>query len=197
MSRLRIGGLELPVETHRAACSVQVSTDGQGRRTVAITASGIWPPALGAIDWSAPVTLDWIDLAQADTAWVSVSVQSPGPQITSDLAAVTCSWTLTGIDADESGSAVTIDGTPYLASVAIEPRDGVMQVKTNGAATLLRANTRVRVTLTGESRAAPAVSGVVAIVSPLYSGDILTFGPSATYQQATGLVAWTLTGVQP
>lgn len=197
ISRLRIAGAELPIETHHLSCSVRLTCDGRGRRKIEIAATGIQPPTLTGVGWTGAVVIEWRDITSAEGGWQSLSVLSPGPQLSTDMAAITVAWSLSGIEAAENGSAVMIGGTPYWARVETSPLGGVIQRKTNGSGTLLRAWDKLRVTLTGESVSAPSAAGLVAIISPLYTGNLLCFGVSCAESADSGLTTWSLNGEEP
>jgi len=193
-SRLSVAGIALPAETH-LDLKVDLGRHASGRRTITISALGWAVPALDTVTWSAPVALVWADLATGATA--SLTVLSTGIQRSDDLSALTCTWTLKGVEASGLAAQVTIGGTNYWAKVSREPLGGLIQRKSDGAGTLLRAWAKSRVTITGEGGSAPAVSGLVAIVSTIYTGNLLVPGTGASLDPETGLIAWTVAGEQP
>lgn len=196
--RLRIAGVALPIDTSHLGCAVQVSRDARGRRRIAISASGIQPPDVSAVAWSAPVLVEWRDLTSDTAAWSGLSVLSAGVQRTDDMMGVAVSWALSGVEADESASPVSIASAPYWGQVSADPIGGAIQRKTDGSGTLLRAWGKRRVSIRGESVTPPAVSpGSVSVVSARYSGSLLVTGISVADDPGTGLVQWTLVGEEP
>lgn len=181
-SRIKVAGVDLPIETHYRACSVTSERLSSGRHRLSVSASGQYAPDLSTIDWADAVTVEWIDL-ETGTDWLSLSVISAGPQVQADLDAIGVTWTLTGVEAPAGSVAVTIDGTDYLAKLERAPVDGVPG--------------RNRVTITGSTPDAPVVTaGSVAIVSTLFSGSIIAQGVTAAQDPETGLIDWSLTGVE-
>lgn len=194
-SRLTIGGVAVPIAACHS-CRIVHGRNGNGRKTLRIDATGFYPPALDSINWTLPVTIVYEDLG-TDGSTGSLSVLSTGIQRTDDLAAVSCTWSIDGAEATGVAGVVTIGGTSYWATVDRQPIGGVIQRKSNGAGTLLSAWGKSRVTITGEGGSAPAVSGVVAIVSTIYTGNILVAGVAAKLTPETGLISWTVAGEQP
>jgi len=192
-SRLTIGGVVLPAETH-LDLKITLGRQPSGRKTLALAATGWSVPALDAVAWSAPVTVTYADLASGGTA--SLAVLSAGVQRVDDLSGPTCQWSLSGVEATGLAAMVTIGGTAYWATVDRQPLGGIIQRKSNGAGVLLSAWGKTRVTITGEGGSAPSVSGVVAISSTLFTGNLLVNGVGAKLDPETGLIAWTVAGEQ-
>lgn len=197
VTRLRIASQDLPIETHYRACSVSMTRLQSGRREVTITASGQYAPDVSGIDWTAGVSVAWIDLSTGDT-WQSVTVLSTGIQVSADLAQLGVSWTLAGHEAPAGSVLVTIAGTAYLARMAVSPLGGIIQRRSNGAGALHRAWGKRAVSIHGESTTVPSVtSGTIAVSGPVYSGNILCRGVAAEADPQTGLYTWTVEGEEP
>ncbi|WP_295586571.1 hypothetical protein [uncultured Lamprocystis sp.] len=166
--------------------TVQVQTTRSGTREVTLNGEGPTAPVISAGSVAVTSTLY--------TGTLTVTATS----VTSDPTTGLVAWTVTGTDAAASVGAVTIGGTTYVASVAIEPLGGTIQIKSNGAATLLSSWSKRQVTISGTTASAPTVSpGVVAVTSALYSGNLLTLGVSRTLDPETGLVSWSIEGREP
>lgn len=198
VSRLKVGSTELPIETHYLGCSVGVERHPSGRQRVSISARGQYAPDLSAVTWTSAVTVYWRDLDNADADWRSMAILSRGLQETQNLAAVDVAWSIEGWEASGLSATVTIGSTAYWAAVSVSPIGGVIQRKTNGAGTLLKAWGKTAVRISGEGGAAPSVTpGTLSITSTLYTGTILVRGISADLDPSTGLVRWSIEGEQP
>lgn len=193
---LKIAGTTLALETHHLRCEVQVTRLASGRRRVQVSASGWEAPDLAAIDWDAPVAIGWLDPGGAGDAevWLSISVLSPGPVYTSDVAGVLVQWSLAGVESELSSSAVTIAGTDYSAAISADPDPGQVQVMTDGSAALLQAWVRWTVRIEGEGPGPAVSAGEVAISSAVWSGTLLTAGVSRSWDPESGARRWTITG---
>lgn len=196
MSLLTIGGVS-PAESTYLTLDVTEGRHASGRRTVEIRGTGLTAPDLSAVTWTGAVTFTW-PIAQTLGA-KSLSVLSTGLQVQTSLSFEQhrVSWSLRGVEASGLAGLVTIGGTDYWAQVSRDPLGGTIQRKSDGSGTLLRAWSKSRVSITGEGGSAPSVSGSVAIVSTLYTGNILVVGVSANLDPETGLVRWTVAGEQP
>lgn len=195
---LSVAGTELPIQTHHARCEVVDSRLPSGRRTLSIRAAGWYPPDLSAVTWTAAVSIGWRDLRAATPSWKTLSVLSSGPQITSDLLAPGCEWSLEGTEAPGGSVAITVGGVAYTGKQSVAPVGGLIQRRTSGAGSILRAWGKRRVRITGESATAPAISpGTVAVSGPVYTGNILCLGLAAEIDSETGLYSWTVEGEEP
>lgn len=197
-SLLTIGGVSLPRDTHHLGCTVETGWNGSGQRTLRIQASGWHAPALSAVDWSAPVTVSWLDRRSGATTWRALTVDSRGPQITDDLGTLGASWSLEGTartsEAATAGGRVTINGTAYIASISVSPIGGVIQRKSNGAGVLMRAWGKHSVRISGRGTAPSITPGAVTVVSAAWSGTILCTGLAADLDQETQALTWSVTG---
>lgn len=195
-SLLTIGGVTLPHDTHHLACEVTTGYGTGGQRTLRISARGWHAPALSAVDFTGAVTVTWVDRRTGGTTR-SLSIRSPGPEITDDLGAMGAAWTLTGTSDSEPGSwagRVTIGGTVYQAGIAVGPIGGTILRKTSGAGLLLRAWGKKAVRITGRGTPPTVTPGTLAIVSTVWSGTILCTGVSTTVDAETGALTWSLDG---
>jgi len=166
--------------------SVEVSTGRSGaRKTLRVSGESVAVPATVG----AAVTLT--SAAYTGTFLVGSVTATQAPE-TGLL-----TWQLSGWDGASGAGAVSLAGTSFWGRVAREPLGGVIQRKTDGSGTFLHAWAKSRVTITGDGASAPAVSGVVAVVSSVYSGNLLVAGTSVSLDPETGLVSWTVAGEQP
>lgn len=195
MTALTIGGVSIP-QAARLKFDLELTPNASGRRELKIQAEGTAPPSLGTVNWAAPVTVAWTD--HLGTGY-SITVLSAGVVRSDAISDAWTSWTLDGVESTGGGGTVTIAGTSYWASVEMSYLGGTVQRMSNGAGVLLSAWSKKKVTFSGESAGTvPAVgAGTVAVVSGLYTGNLVTLGVSRSWDPDTGLTSWTLEGEEP
>lgn len=173
---LSIGGVTLSAQAC-AEITVELTRHSSGRRGIAIRGSGLLPPAIGSVTWSAPVAVGYTGAGGA----VSITILSAGPVIGDNPKSPRATWSLDGVEAGSGVGLVTIGSTTYWATVDVQVQGGKSMVSISGDAVA--------------GGAPSTAAGTVTVATGLFSGDLWTDGVARTWDPDTGLTAWTLAGV--
>ena len=195
-SLVSIGGVDVAASASDGGLTVATSAKPGGRYALTISGRGRAAPALGSVDFTAPIAVSW-SIQGAVTG--SLTVLCPGLNTSTDALTGEVAWSISGeeVEVDGQGAAqsalsvggVTLPATTYQSGLTI-----TQGYEASGARTL---------SLSASGVALPAISGLdysapitVSWGGVLGGGSLVisTPGPSIQQSPRDGTVSWSLSG---